>query len=450
MRSIDDVGKHAAMNSPRAAVARLQDDWPALSARERVLRFRELSRDPAEEFFRELGATDQSSLLAQLPREDRRVWFRVLPPDDAADCLQASGARALREELLGYLDEPSRREVVALLAYAEDVAGGLMNPRYARMRPEMRVDEGISYLRRQALERSGTLYYAYVIDAQRRLIGVVSVRELLAAPADKTVADVMTTSTISVSEQTDQEEVGRLLAQHDLVAIPVVDAENRIVGIVSVDDILDVVREEATEDIQRLGGSRPLEEPYLRTSFPRMLSRRGGWLAVLFLGELLTASAMSRYQGDIARSVALALFLPLIISSGGNSGSQTTTLVIRAMALGELRLSHWRRVLSRELMAGIALGAMLGAIGLARVVAWQALFGSYGEQAGVLAATVGLSLIGVVVWGGLSGAMLPFGLRAIGLDPAAASAPLVATVVDVTGIVIYFSVARALLGGATG
>jgi len=314
------------MNSPRAAVARLQDDWPALSARERVLRFRELSRDPAEEFFRELGATDQSSLLAQLPREDRRVWFRVLPPDDAADCLQASGARALREELLGYLDEPSRREVVALLAYAEDVAGGLMNPRYARMRPEMRVDEGISYLRRQALERAGTLYYAYVIDGQRRLIGVVSVRELLAAPADKTVADVMTTSTISVSEQTDQEEVGRLLAQHDLVAIPVVDAENRIVGIVSVDDILDVVREEATEDIQRLGGSRPLEDPYLRTSFPRMLSRRGGWLAVLFLGELLTASAMSRYQDDIARSVALALFLPLIISSGGNSGSQTTTL----------------------------------------------------------------------------------------------------------------------------
>jgi magnesium transporter len=307
------------------------------------------------------------------------------------------------------------------------------------------VDDALAYLRRQALEKVGTLYYAYVLDPGGRLVGVVSVRELFAAAAEKNVAEVMTRDVVRVSEGTDQEEVGRLLARHDLVALPVVDAEERIVGIVSVDDILDVVSEEATEDIQRLGGLRPLPDAYLRTPLPRMVWRRGGWLAALFLGEMLTASAMGRYQDDIARSVTLALFVPLIISSGGNSGSQATTLVIRAMALGELKLRHWRRVLSRELLAGASLGLALGAIGLSRIATWQALFGSYGEHALRLAAIVGISLVGVVVWGTVSGAMLPFGLRAVGMDPASASAPLVATVVDVTGIVIYFSVARAIL-----
>jgi magnesium transporter len=222
------------------------------------------------------------------------------------------------------------------------------------------------------------------------------------------------------------------------------------VGIVSVDDILDVVREEATEDIHRLGGTQPLADPYLRTSLPLMIVRRGGWLGVLFLGEMLTASAMSRYQDDIARSVALALFLPLIISSGGNSGSQATTLVIRAMALGELRLRHWWRVLSRETICGLALGLVLAVVGLARILAWQGVFGSYGDQALQLAAVVALSLVGVVLWGTVSGAMLPFALRSAGMDPAGASAPLVATVVDVTGIVIYFTVARMVLGGVAG
>jgi magnesium transporter len=436
------------VNSAREATSLLREDWSALSAAQQAARFRELPRDEAEEVFRELDAADQAGLLTQLPREERRSWSRALAPDDAADCLQAAPG-SMREELLGYLDEPSRREVVALLAYAEDEAGGLMNPRYARMRPQMRVDEALAYLRRQALEHVGTLYYAYVLDAQHRLIGVISVRELFAAAADKTVADVMTTDVVRVSEHTDQEEVGRLLAQHDLVAIPVVDAEGRIVGIVSVDDILDVVREEATEDIQRLGGTQPLVGPYLRTSLPQMITRRGGWLGVLFLGEMLTASAMSRYQDDIARSVALALFLPLIISSGGNSGSQATTLVIRAMALGDVRLPHWWKVLSRETLCGLALGLVLAAIGLARILAWQGLFGSYGNQAAQLAAIVAVSLVGVVLWGTVSGAMLPFVLRAFGMDPAGASAPLVATVVDVTGIIIYFTVARAVIGGGT-
>jgi magnesium transporter len=432
------------VKTARSTPSLLEDEWPALSTAERAARFAELPPDKAEGLYRSLTAGNQVDLLLRLSADQRRLWMRTLDPDDAADCLQAAPAPA-RDELLGYLDPRTRSEIVALLAYADDEAGGLMNPRYVAVRPEMRVDDALAYLRRQALQRVGTVYCAYVLDPGKRLRGVVSVRELFAAVADKTVAEVMTTDVVHVSEGTDQEEVGRLLAQHDLVAIPVVDAEERIVGIVSVDDILDVVSEEATEDIQRLGGQRPLPDAYLRTSLPRMIWRRGGWLAALFLGEMLTTSAMGRYQDDIARSVTLALFVPLIISSGGNSGSQATTLVIRAMSLGELKLRHWRRVLSRELVAGTSLGLVLGAIGLSRIAAWQVLFGSYGEHALRLAAVVGISLVGVVVWGAVSGAMLPFGLRAAGMDPASASAPLVATVVDVTGIVIYFSVARAIL-----
>ena len=427
----------------------LQDDWPALSPIERVARFRELPHGKAEGIFGALSSADQAELLAHLTAAERRTWARTLAPDHAADCIQASPGPA-RDELLSSLDEPARREVVALLAYAEDEAGGLMNPGYARMRPEMRVDEAISYLRRQAVERVGALYYACVLDPQRRLIGVISVRELLAAPAEKTVPEVMRTDVVRVSEHSDQEDVARLLARHALVAVPVVDAEDRIVGIVAVDDILDVLREEATEDIQKLGGTQPLADPYLRTSLPLLIARRGSWLGALFIGEMLTASAMGRYQDDIARSVVLALFLPLIISSGGNSGSQATTLVIRAMALGELRPRHWWKVLSREALCGLALGLALAVVGLARILAWQGMFGSYGDQAPQLAAIVAASLVGIVLWGTVSGAMLPFALRSAGMDPASASAPLVATVVDVTGIVIYFTVARAVLGGVAG
>lgn len=434
------------VKAARSTPSLFEDEWPTLSTADRAARFAELPPDKAEGLYRSLDAGSKVDLLLRLSPEQRRLWMRTLAPDDAADCLQAA-PEPVRDELISHLDPRTRSEVATLLAYADDEAGGLMNPRYAAVRPEMRVDDALAYLRRQALERVGTLYYAYVQDPAGRLRGVVSVRELFAAAADKTVAEVMTDDVVSVSEGTDQEEVGRLLAKHDLVALPVVDAEERIVGIVSVDDILDVVSEEATEDIQRLGGLRPLPDAYLRTSLAGMIWRRGGWLAALFLGEMLTTSAMGRYQDDIGRSVTLALFVPLIISSGGNSGSQATTLVIRAMALGELKLRHWRRVLSRELLAGASLGLVLGVIGLSRIAAWQALFGSYGEQAHQLAMIVAVSLVGVVIWGAVAGAMLPFVLRAIGLDPASASAPLVATVVDVTGIVIYFTVARAVLGG---
>jgi magnesium transporter len=270
---------------------------------------------------------------------------------------------------------------------------------------------------------------------------------LFAATPDKTVRDVMSTELVTASEDLDQEALSRLFAQRDLQAVPVVDEEGRMKGVVTIDDIVDVLQEEATEDIQKIGGTEALDAPYLATGFAEMVRKRVTWLAVLFVSEMLTTTAMSRFEGEIARAVVLALFIPLIISSGGNSGSQASTLVIRALALGELKLVDWWRVVKRELASGLAMGGILGAIGFSRVELWQLLFHNYGPHHLLIALTIAGSVIGVVTWGTLSGSMLPFLLRRVGLDPASASAPFVATLVDVTGIVIYFSVASIILHG---
>jgi magnesium transporter len=373
--------------------------------------------------------------------------MRFLEPDDAADVLQEADPE-LREELLAVLDEPTRKEVRALAAYAEDEAGGLMNPRYARVRPEMTTDEAIGYLRRQSRERVETIYYVYVLDAQQHLLGVVSLRELFSAPGDARMRDLLHADLVTISEETDQEEVSQLLAKHDLLAIPVVDHEGRMKGIVTFDDVADVVVEEATEDIQKLGGSAALAEPYLEAGLGKMVSKRAGWLSALFLGEMLTTSAMASFEGEIAKAVVLALFVPLIISSGGNSGSQASTLIVRALALGEVRLRDWWRVIRREVVAGVCLGSILGGIGFARVVLWDAAFHAYGDHGTALAVTVAVSLLGVVLWGTLVGSMLPLVLDRLGFDPASASAPFVATLVDVTGLLIYFTAASLLLKGS--
>ena len=252
---------------------------------------------------------------------------------------------------------------------------------------------------------------------------------------------------VTAHERMDQEALGQLFATHRYLAIPVVDDEGRVKGIVTLDDIVDVVREEATEDIQKLGGMEALDAPYLQVGLGRMIRKRAGWLSALFLGEMLTATAMGYYEEEIARAVILALFVPLIISSGGNSGSQATTLVIRAMALGEVKLRDWWRVVRREVFTGLGLGSILGALGMTRILLWQAMFHMYGAHAFLVALTVGASLIGVVLWGTLAGSMLPFVLRRIGFDPASASAPFVATLVDVSGLLIYFSVASVILSG---
>ena len=424
----------------------LLDAWPFLSPEERAEGFRLLAADEAEEVFEALDAREESQLLLEFGRAERQIWMRQLRPDDAADLVQAA-PETTREDLLALLDDPTRKEVVALLAYAEDDAGGLMSPRYVRVRPEMRVDEAIAYLRRQARERVETIYYIYVLDAQQRLLGVVSFRELFAAPAEKTMREVMQTDPISVPEDLDQESVSKLIALHDLMAVPVLDAEGCMKGIITVDDIVDVVEEEATEDIQKMGGTEALDAPYLEVGLLEMVRKRGVWLSALFVGELFTASAMGYYEHEISKALVLALFIPLVISSGGNTGSQASTLVIRAIALGEVRLRDWWRVLRREIATGLALGTLLGSIGLLRILLWPSRETLYGPHYALVALSVGLALIGIVLWGAVAGSMLPFLLRRLGLDPATASAPFVATLVDVTGLMIYFSVASTVLRG---
>ncbi|MBV6433101.1 MAG: Magnesium transporter MgtE [Bryobacteraceae bacterium] len=431
--------------SPRAFLAEIIAAWPHLSENSRMQAFRSLSRDRREELFLDLTAPEQSQLLLMLPEHERRTYLRVLPPDDSADLIQESPAEA-KDGLLALLDDRSRTEVLALLAYAEDDAGGLMNPRFARLRPDMTVDEAVAYLRLQGRNME-TVYYAYVLNHDQKLLGVVSFRDLFTASERARIAEVMKSDVVAVTENTDQEEVARLFSAHALAAIPVVDSGGVMKGIVTVDDIVDVVQEEATEDIQKIGGMQALEGPYLETGFWEMVRKRAGWLAALFLGEMLTATAMSRYEAEISKAVVLAIFIPLIISSGGNSGSQASTLIIRAIALGEVTLRDWWRVARREVFSGVALGSALAIIGFFRILIWQGVFHTYGEHYLLVALTVAFSLIGVVMFGTLAGSMLPFVLRRAGMDPASASAPFVATMVDVTGLVIYFTVAHFVLGG---
>ncbi len=424
----------------------LREVWPFLTPAERVEGLRVLDRPSAEEFFLAAGAHEQADLLLAFREAERRSWMRLLAPDDAADVIQEAPADA-RPGILALLDDASRREVQALLAHAEDEAGGLMSPRFARVRPEMSADEAIAYLRRQTRDRAETIYYAYALDAAQKLLGVVSFRELILAPGDRRVMDIMRTDVRAVPETMDQEAASLLFAEADLLALPVVDSEGRMKGILTADDIVDVVQEEATEDIQKLGGMAATDKPYLENSLGAMIRKRAGWLSVLFVGETLTASAMGAFEGSIARAIVLTLFIPLIISSGGNSGSQATSLVIRAMALDQIRLRDWWRVVRREVSSGLVLGAILGVVGFIRVMLGEFLGGSFGAHWYLIGATISVSLVGIVTFGTVMGSMLPFLFRRLGFDPASASAPFVATLVDVAGVVIYFGTANLLLTG---
>jgi len=427
-----------------SAVDQLRDRWPYLSHEQRLKQFREMHTGEKADFFLALSAHDQWFLLLGLPEEQRHVWMRLLAPDDAVDVIQEAGPE-WRDELLALLDEPTRKEVVALLAYREDEAGGLMNPRFARIRPDTPVDVTISYLRKQA-PHVVTLYYIYVLDQDQRLLGVVSLRQLFTADPSKLVQEIMTTKDLVwVTPQTEQKEVSTVVRDSRMLAVPVLEADHRMVGIVTVDDIVDVVEEQASRDIQNIGGMEALDTPYLHTALPELVRKRAGWLAILFVGEMFTATAMGFFEEEIAKAVVLALFLPLIISSGGNSGSQATSLIIQAMALGDVKLRDWFRVIRRELISGVALGVILGAIGMTRIFVWQKIFGTYGAQASILALTIFCALIGVVTFGTLAGSMLPFILRRLGLNPASASAPFVATLVDVTGLIIYFTIASFIM-----
>jgi magnesium transporter len=424
----------------------LMEAWDILSRPERLEGFHLLPRDQQEELFLSLPTREQARLISDLPAQESRSWVRFLPPDDAADLVQLADPE-VRDRLLEQLDDATRKEVKALLAYQADEAGGLMNPRFVRVRPDMSVDEAIRYIRKQASHRDEMIYYAYVLDDAQKLLGVVSFRELFMLRPEQRVSDVMRKSLVTLDEELGQAEVSQIFSRHTFLAIPVVDKEGRMKGIVTADDVVDVVQEEATRELHKFAAVEAFQEPYLSVRFVDMFRRRGGWLAFLFLGEMFTATAMGYYEHEISKAVVLALFIPLIISSGGNSGSQASTLVVRAMALGQVRLRDWWRVFYREVIVGVSLGVLLGGIGLLRITLWPARRTLYGEHYVIVAVTIAFSLVGVVLFGSLAGAMLPFLLRKLRLDPATASAPFVATLVDVSGLIIYFTVASIILRG---
>ncbi len=432
---------------PETELVLLASSWPAMGSEERREKFQSLGRTDAEELFLSLDTQDQAELLQDIPSTlEKRSWVRLLAPDDVADLIQELGLES-RDEILHLLDPQTRREVTALLAYAEDKAGGLMSSRFARLRPDMTVDEAISYLRLQSKTQVETIYYAYVLDSHQALLGVVSFRELFSAAPHQLVKDIMKKEVIQIPVDMDQEKIGRIISQQNLMALPVIDSAGVMQGIVTFDDVASVIQEEATEDIQKFGGVESLEAPYLKLSFSEMFRKRGGWMVVLFFGEMLTATALSYYQIEIERAVVLTFFLPLIIASGGNSGSQASTLVIRALALGEVRIRDWWRVLGKELIMGLCLGLLLGTVGLFRILFWPTSEAIYGPEYIRIGFTVFFTLIFVVAYGTLTGSMLPFILKRLKFDPASASAPFVATLVDVMGLIIYFSIASLLLGG---
>lgn len=429
------------MSEPNLSYEELHDAWPLLSISDRVEGFTLLVHEESEDLFYRLNAREQAELIMALPSNRRRVWVRLLAPDDAADVIQETENEADRQALLEMMDESARKEVLALLAYAEDDAGGLMSPRFARLRPDMTVDAAVSYLRLQRPEHLETIYYAYVLDNQQKLLGVVSLRDLVCSPPKQLVREIMETDIVSVRAETDQEHLANVFAEHDLSAIPVLDDEGRMKGIVTVDDIVDVVREEATEDMQKLAAAAALDAPYFQVDLLGMLKKRSGWLAALVALEFLAVLAMRHFQDLIDKAVLLAIFVPLITSSGGNSGSQAATLIVRAMALGEMRLRDWFRVFRGEIAVGFIMGLILGAIGLTITLIGLNFLEPDAEHQFHIGVTVGCAILCIVLWGTMAGSMLPFLLRMLKFDPACASGPFIATLVDASGLIIYFSIA---------
>jgi magnesium transporter len=416
-----------------------------MSAEQRVLAFRVLPRELAADAFEYLPFDIQQELLKSLGQEQVAAILNEMAPDDRTHLLDELPGN-VTNQLLNLLTPEERNVAVQLLGYPESSIGRLMTSDYVRLRPDWTVEYALGHIRRHGHD-SETLNVVYVIDDGGKLIDDIRIRKLLLAPPDAKVADEMDDSFVSLMAADDQETAVDAMRRSDMTALPVTDSDGVLVGIVTIDDVLDVAAAEATEDIQKFGGMEALDEPYLKIAFFRMVRKRAGWLVILFLGEMLTATAMGFFENEIEKAVVLALFVPLIISSGGNSGSQAATLVIRAMALTEVTLSDWWRVMRREVFTGLALGSILGSIGFLRVSLWSAFSDIYGEHWLLVALTVGISLIGIVLWGTLSGSMLPFVLRRAGIDPATSSAPFVATLVDVTGLIIYFAVAMVILRG---
>ncbi|HLX90316.1 MAG TPA: magnesium transporter [Puia sp.] len=405
-----------------------------------------LSIHRASSTFKILDLPTQKRVMRDLPPAKIAELLNELPPDDRTDFLEGLPSNIVRE-LIKLLNPDERKITLSLLGYPENSVGRLMTTDYIVVSESDTVGQVMDNIRRNG-KNSETIDVIYVINEQGELIDDIRIREFLLNPLGKKVSEIMDRRMISLNAYQDQEEAYKAFKMNNRVALPVVSNSNKLLGIVTVDDVLWVATEEFTEDIQKIGGSEALDEPYLDIAFARLIKKRVGWLVILFCSEMLTTTAMQYFNDELSKAIVLGIFIPLAISAGGNSGSQASTLIIRAMALGEVTLRDWWRVLRRELLSGLTLGVILGCVGFMRVGLWQILhFYNYGEYYARIATTILCSLIGIVLWGSVMGSMLPLLLKRLKLDPATSSAPFVATLVDVTGIIIYFTVAYVLLKG---
>ncbi len=388
----------------------------------------------------------QKKLIHTLPSNNVATLIQNMHFDDRTALLSELTSESVKKLVL-FLPHEDRIETLALLGYPEDSVGRLMNPDYIEVKSHYTVQDALNKIRRlgRTIEN---INFIYIIDENEKLIDDINLKELLITSPDTKISALMDTKYLALHVNDDQETAASVFRKNNRAVLPVTDDNGVLLGIVTIDDILRVESEEATEDIQKIGGTEALDEPYMNTPFFDLIKKRAPWLVILFIGEMLTASAMAFFEDEIAKAIVLVLFIPLIISSGGNSGSQASTLIIRAMALGEITFEDWWRVMRREIMSGIVLGSILGLIGFLRIIIWNAVNPIYGEHYILVGITVGVTLIFIVLWGTLCGAMLPIVIKKLGFDPATSSAPFVATLVDVTGLVIYFIVASLLLSGS--
>ncbi|MBL7998508.1 MAG: magnesium transporter [Candidatus Kapabacteria bacterium] len=412
----------------------------------RVLLYRTLDRDTAHEVFAYLDPEQQDNLLRDLTDQETRELLSEMSPDDRTLLMEELPAKVTRR-LLELLDPDDLKEARWLLGYPEESIGRLMTPDFVAVRPYWTIRRAIDHIKQHGRD-SETINRIYVRDDNGVLVDDIMLRSIILANEDDVISDIMEENVVRLSAFDDQEQAVRMMEKYDLPALPVVDSQGVLVGIVTFDDVLDIAEQEATEDIQKLGGMEALDNTYKATSLLEMVRKRVGWLAILLVSEMLTTSVLAYFEGAIEKAAILVLFIPLIISSGGNSGSQAATLIIRALAVEEIKLSDWAMVLRRELLSGILLGGTLGVIGFLRIAAWT-IFDpvAYGDHSILIGITVGLSLVGIVLWGTIIGSMLPFVLKKLRFDPATSSAPFVATLVDVIGIIIYFAVAMMILRG---
>lgn len=429
---------------PAADISEILAD---LSAEDKAILLRILPHDLAADVFEYLSLEDQEKLVQALGTEHVAQILNEIQPDDRTALLEELPG-PVTQKLLNLLTPEERKIASDLLGYPKDSIGRRMTPEYIAIKNHWNVADCLIQLRREGKNREEVLSQLYVVDEKDRLVDMVRLRNLVVADPRTPVTDLLEGQIFPLKASDDQETAIATFKKYDMTMLPVVDSQGVLVGVLTVDDVLDLLERETTEDIQKLGGSEALDEPYLTIALPNMIRKRAPWLIILFLSEMLTTTAMGFFEEEISRAVILALFLPLIISSGGNSGSQATTLIIRAIAIGEVKLRDWWRVMRREIFTGLLLGVILGVIGFIRVSIWHYAFHMYGPYWWLIAITICMSLIGVILWGSLSGSMLPFVLKKCGLDPATASAPFVATLVDVTGIVIYFNVAFFVLSGS--